>query len=181
MHISVAPVPVKYFIAVLRGTHAMADIEAVLQSHIGTIDFNSNDYPFDQTNYYEAEMGQGLARRLVTFTVLRSPEELAPLKILTNQLEQEHFSTASKQRTANLDIGYLDHNKLILASMKGLGQKIYLSQGVYADMVARYKSGRYQPFEWSFPDFKDGRYDAEWASIRKRYLQQLKELNLPHN
>ncbi|HMO34611.1 MAG TPA: DUF4416 family protein, partial [Gemmatales bacterium] len=78
------------------------------------------------------------------------------------------------RRNANLDVGYLDHNKIVLASMKGLGQKIYLGHGVYADMVARYKHGRYQPFEWSFPDFKDGRYDLDWLAIRQKYLEQLK-------
>jgi hypothetical protein len=175
------PTPVKYFIAVLRGTLPLDVIQPILESHFGPVDFVSKDYPFDQTNYYESEMGQGLVRSLITFTTLRSPEELASLKVLTNQMEQGHFCTPEKQRTANLDVGYLDHNKIVLASVKGLGQKIYLSQGVYADMVARYKNGRYQPFEWSFPDFKDGRYDAEWTVIRKRYLEQLKEQNLPHS
>jgi hypothetical protein len=76
----------------------------------------------------------------------------------------------------NLDSGYLDHNKIVLASAKGLGQKIDIAQGIYADLVARYRQGHYQPFEWSFPDFKDGRYDSELAEIRRRYLQQLRTI-----
>jgi hypothetical protein len=166
--------PVKYFIAILRGSLPIEHIRPILEQHLGPIDYTSKDYSFDQTNYYEAEMGQHLVRTLVTFQLLRSPEELAGLKLLTNTLEQEHFATSEKKRMANLDVGYLDHNKIVLASIKGLGQKIYLSQGVYADMVARYKHGRYLPFEWSFPDFKDGRYDADWTIIRKTYMNQLK-------
>lgn len=165
--------PVKYFVALLRGLTSPARVIDDLTATWGPIDYTSRDYPFDQTNYYEAEMGQGLQRLLLTFATLRTPEDLAAAKLRCNAIEDRN--RLDGKRLFNLDLGYLDHNKIILASAKGLGQKIYLSQGIYADLVARYKHGRYQPFEWTFPDFKEGRYDADLAHMRQQYLQQLKE------
>ena len=60
----------------------------------------------------------------------------------------------------------------MLASLKPAGQKIYLGSGVYADLVGRYAGSRYRPFEWTFPDFRDGRHDAELAVLRRLYLRQ---------
>lgn len=172
------PVPVKFFVALLRGLTPPARILEILEKAWGPVEYQSQLYPFDQTDYYRDEMGDNLQRQLIAFAELRSPEELASAKVRCIEIEQT-LSTHGK-RTANLDIGYLDHNKIVLASVKGLGQKIYLSQGIYADLVARYGHGRYQPFEWTFPDFKAGRYDADLAVIRQTYLEQLKQQRQSH-
>ena len=58
--------------------------------------------------------------------------------------------------------------------MKYGGQKIYLGAGIYADLIARYEGGRYRPFAWTFPDFRDGRYDPELAALRQSYKVQLR-------
>ena len=109
----------------------------------------------------------------MTFDILKEPTLLVSMKIRCNELEKQCLYEG--KRVVNLDAGYLDHNKVILASAKEAGQKIYLDNGIYADLAGRYKSGKYQPFEWSFPDFKDGRYDQELCKIRSIYLRQLKE------
>jgi hypothetical protein len=168
-----APEPVKYFVALLwADAVSLPETYARLVERFGPIDFEGPDRAFDLTNYYESEMGANLARRLVGFQALRSPEELADAKLDCNTIE---MALASAQgRTVNLDVGYLDHNKVVLASAKAAGQKIYLGKGIYADLVARYSQGRYQPFPWTFPDFKDGRYDAELGELRTVYLQQRK-------
>jgi hypothetical protein len=169
------PEPVKLLVAVL-----WADAEALraalqgMAEWWGPIDFEGTDHSFDMTDYYETEMGPTLFRRLVSFQPLVSPESLVEVKLACNRREEEQRGLAG--RRVNLDSGYLDHNKIVLASAKGLGQKIYIARGIYADLVARYGKGRYQPFEWTFPDFKDGRYDGELAEIRQRYLQQLRTI-----
>jgi hypothetical protein len=164
---------VKYFVAALwADAAALPEALARLCERFGAIDFEGPDHAFDLTDYYTPEMGAGLIRRLVAFEPLASPENLAASKHACIGIEAALASP--RGRRVNLDVGYLDHNKIVLASVKAAGQKIYLSDGIYADLVARYAQGRYQPFAWTFPDFKDGRYDAELSALRARYLEQVK-------
>jgi hypothetical protein len=143
-----------------------------LESNWGEIDFSGEDHPFDVTGYYEKEMGKDLHRRIVSFLNPVPPDSVISAKHRCNAIEDR--LAGEQGRSVNLDVGYLDHNKIVLASFKGAGQKIYLGNGVWADLVGRYRQGRYAPFEWTFPDFRDGRYDAELRQIRQIYLNQLR-------
>ncbi len=165
--------PVKYFVAVLFSEEQVL-VQALeqLQARWGSFDIAGSDHEFDVTDYYYPEMGGPLYRRLVSFAELLDPMQLVDMKLECNRVE-DALSVEGKRRV-NLDAGYLDHNKVLLASAKEAGQKIYLGKGIYADLAGRYKSGKYQPFEWSFPDFRDGRYDAELLRMRSKYLEQVK-------
>ena len=165
--------PVKLFVAILWAPSAPlhAAVEDLAASW-GDIDFTGPDHAFDITDYYEPEMGKGLYRRLVSFSRLVLPDVLSAAKHRCNAVEDRLAGAGG--RLINLDVGYLDHNKIVLGSFKSAGQKIYLKDGVWADLVARYRGGRYSPFEWTFPDFRDGRYDGELLKIRQVYLRQLR-------
>ncbi len=168
------PEPLKYFIAILyrtpesfkAGKHAVSEVW-------GALDFEGNGHLFDMTDYYEPEMGTPLYRRLVAFEHLLPPTAIVDMKLRCIRIEDR--LAIDGRRIVNLDAGYLDHNKVVLASVKNFGHKIYLDHGIYADCVGLYKQGRYQPFDWTFPDFKDGRYDQELLTIRRRYLQQMRQ------
>jgi hypothetical protein len=167
--------PVKLIVAVLW-SDAAAFEEALcrLQERWGPIDFRGNDHLFDATRYYDDEMGPGICRRIVSFDRLVPPESIREAKLVCNEIEETLAFGAG--RKVNLDIGYIDHSKVVLASAKYAGQKIHLGDGIYADMIARYRDGKYHPFEWTFPDFRGGRYDSELQRIRETYLGQLKSL-----
>jgi hypothetical protein len=168
------PPAVKYFIAVLfKDKDALEKTRPEFIQRWGAIDFEGTDHLFDVTGYYGPEMGAPLYRRLLAFEKLAEPTLLVDMKLACNEIEDQ--LSAGGKRTVNCDAGYLDHNKVVLASAKEAGQKIYLDKGIYADLAGRYKAGKYQPFEWSFPDFKDGRYDKELLEIRKKYMEQVRK------
>lgn len=170
------PDAVKLFVAVLwHDATALERAHSRMQALWGPSDYVGPDRLFDATDYYVAEMGAPLYRRMIGFRELIAPEAIVEIKLAANALEVELTGPAG--RSVNLDAGYLDHNKVVLASAKNAGQKIHLGRGIYADLVARYSHGRYQPFEWTFPDFKTGRYDDELAELRQRYLQALRSTN----
>lgn len=163
--------PIKLFIALLssEGTHIEPALEMLCEV-FGSVDFIGPTHPFDVTDYYEEEMGLNLSRRIVSFSGPHHADILVGAKLACIELEKG--LSVEEKRTVNLDVGYLDHNKIVLASTKGAGQKIYLDSGIYADLAARYAHGKYNPFEWSFPDFKDGRYTEEFATLRKLLLSR---------
>ena len=162
------PYPVKFFVGILTARpECLAETESQLTEAFGPIDYRSRPLPFDVTNYYEKEMGANLERIFLSFENLISPDELPSIKVKTDAIEER--LAADGPRRVNIDPGYLDYHKVVLASNKTGGQKIYLSQGVWADMTLHYTKGRFVPFEWSFPDFKKGIYEKMFMEIRARY------------
>ena len=157
---------IKLFVAVL----ASPDVErglvvSILSEVFGSVDYVGEPHTFDVTDYYSEEMGSHLVRFFVGFTGPHHADILVPGKRAC--LELEKGLSADGKRTVNLDLGYLDHHKVVLASTKGAAHKLFLSDGIYGDLVARYAQGSYRPFEWSFPDFKDGRYNTGLEALRR--------------
>lgn len=168
------PQAVKYFIGALYSDKTLLEKATnECERQIGEIDLRSEAFLFDKTSYYEKEMGSAIYRMVLSFETLRSPGELANLKVLCNRIEDEFAVEGS--RKVNLDIGYMDFHKLVLASAKYNGQKIYLDQGIYADTTLIFESGAFIPLENTFPDFKSGRYNAMLMDIRNKYKDQLKD------
>lgn len=164
------PPSVKLFIAVLlRPDLPLDQVLGMLEEVFGSADFIGTPHPFDVTDYYEAEMGPGLVRTLVGFTGPHNADILVPGKRACIALESG--LAVDDKRTANLDLGYLDNDKIVLASTKGAGQKIYLSDGIYADLIARYSQGSYKPFERGFQEFTDGWYNTEFQALRQSLLE----------
>ena len=160
---------VKYLAAILapRDFDLERLLFPLLEERFGRIDHRGEARPFGLTDYYEDEMGPDLHRTIVSFEPLRAATELVDAKLATAAIE-ERLSEGGNRRV-NVDIGYLDFFKVVLASFKEGPQKIYLGSGVYADPILLYNDGAFEVLPWTFPDFRTGAYDPELAAIRRLY------------
>lgn len=164
---------VKYFIGALFSDEKLLKIAiADAENTFGTVDLISIDFTFDITNYYEYEMGTPIYRRFVSFNKLLGPGFLTSAKLLTNAIEDKLLIEGL--RKVNLDVGYIDYDKVVLASAKYGIHKIYLSQGIYADLALHYAKGQFQPYEWAFPDFKRPAYSSFFLRMREIYKRQIR-------
>ncbi len=167
----VPPEPVKLFIGAIVSRDApVEDARARCVSAFGPIDHESKPVDFTFTDYYEQEMGPGLRRIFWSFERLIDPSSIVDAKHATNRIETA--LARNGRRTVNLDAGYLDTYKLILATAKGAGQKIYMRDGIWADLTVTFVKGRVKFFDWGFPDFKCGAYDKTLLKIRELFKTQ---------
>lgn len=146
-------------------------LEEHLERHFGPIEARSDAFDFGETDYYRDEMGEGLKRIFYSFSVLIDPARIVDIKIESNRIESE-FAPDGRRRV-NIDPGYMDFYKLVLASAKFQGQKVYLGKGVYADPTLYYDKG-WKSCDWSFPDFKSGRYDEFLTGVRRSYKNKMR-------
>ncbi len=170
------PEPVKLFVGILYTDESLLEkaITLVVQN-FGETDFESPEFEFTSSDYYKAEMGWPIFREFVSFHNLINPKELAKIKIETNKIEDE--LTEKNMRKVNLDPGYMDYNKVVLASAKFNAQKIYLDHGIYADPTLWYEKGKFEPYPFAFPDFKTNLYEKTFQHIRFLYKGQCRKMN----
>jgi hypothetical protein len=168
------PRPVKLIASVFTGDEALlAEARDVLANHFGRIDYQSELLPFEHTDYYAREFGEGLVRQILAFAELIHPQRLAEIKCITNDLEMAW--AAGLTRRVNLDPGYISLSKLVLATTKDYSHRIYLGQGIYGEVTLHYRRGSFRPWEWTYPDYASPRYLEILSQIRDIYVAQLRE------
>ncbi|MCZ7648807.1 MAG: DUF4416 family protein [Planctomycetota bacterium] len=155
--------------------------EALLEC-FGPLELESEPYPFTATEYYRDEMGAGLRRTFLTFQRLADPAELPEWKRETNELEARLAEALAardraagrpeRRRPVNLDPGYLSAAKLVLASTKDFAHRIYLRQGIFAEITLAYRAGRWEPHPFTFPDFRAETYHAFLTRARDRHMRK---------
>ncbi|MEN6485176.1 MAG: DUF4416 family protein [Syntrophobacteraceae bacterium] len=148
------PMPAKLIVGLL-----FHDFDVQLQAleslsrRFGPMDFLSDPRRFSYTSYYEREMGPELYRQTGSFVELVRPETLPDIKLFTNDIESR--LSADGKRRVNIDPGLLSEERLILATGKNYTHRIYLRDGIYADLTLMYQDGAYRAFPWTYPDYRD--------------------------
>ena len=137
----------------------------------GPWDYISAVTAFRFTGYYEKEMGASLFRRWGCSRRLVPQDQLAAIKLKTNELETRW--EVEGQRQVNVDPGILSAERLVLATGKNYIHRIYLGSGVYGDLTLIYSKGSYRPLPWTYPDYQVPETIAMFNILRKRYQMQI--------
>ena len=165
------PKRAKLFAGILCGA---SDLFALarrrLVRHFGEVEMESPRWPFTDTDYYETELGTDVERQFLFFRELVSVERLAEIKRLTNDLERRIAEDAllpESTRPVNIDPGYITLSKLVLATTKDAAHRIYVQQGIYAEVTLRFESGGWRSSPWTYPDYAANTYHASFTEARE--------------
>lgn len=165
------PHRVKFFVGLLFGDAGMlSNIKRVLAKNFGPIDYESPILDFRHTEYYTGEMGPGLKRVFLAFEKLAGLKNICSSKLRTNSIESR-FAKDGK-RAVNIDPGYLDMSKVILFSTKDYTHRIYLDKGIFAEVTLFYKEKHYNPWPWTYADYKSADYAVIFETMRDIYKKQ---------
>lgn len=144
----------------------------ILTAEFGEIDAVSEEFSFSEefSTYYDEEIGGEGFRRIYSFKELVDPARQADIKIRTNEIEAE-FSLDGK-RKINLDPGFINHGRLMLATTKETGFRVPLKDGIYTELTLFWARGGWQKFPWSYRDYQSERVQKFITEVRKSYLAE---------
>ena len=125
----------------------------ILEDEFGPIDGESERFSFSRefSEYYDEEIGGEGMRVILSFRDLVDPARQAEIKKRTNEIEAE-FSVDGNRRI-NLDPGFINHGRLMLATTKKAGFRIPLSDGIYTELTLFWARGGWQKLPWSYRDY----------------------------
>jgi hypothetical protein len=171
-----APVPHLLVVAAFsRHDEALAWARDRLETLYGPLGIASLPFHFHHTKYYAATMGTELRKQLLGFENLVSPDALAGIKLQTNALEDELACSGRfpEARPLNLDPGLLQLGKFMLASVKDQLQRIYLRDGIFAEITLYFQDGEFQTLPWTYADYREPTVRAALRDFRDYYRRRL--------
>lgn len=158
--------------AITRRPTLFEEVRSFLTVRFGPIDLESPVYDWRHTTYYEKELGPDLKRQFFFFKQPVSPDALPDIKRYTNELEQRwtRSSPDGNLRDINLDPGYLAPSKIVLATTKDYSHRIYLRDGIYAEVTLVYEGKSFSSLPHTYPDFRSNDYVALFNQARSRFF-----------
>jgi hypothetical protein len=126
---------------------------------------------------YESQIRPNLRKQMALFLKPYDPAELARDKHASNRWEQawtaeliaqdaafaglldqqasaDEASVSGARRLINIDPGYLSMTKLVLASTKNREHRMYLSDGIYAEVTLAFRDQAWTAMPWTYADYQ---------------------------
>ena len=148
----------------------------ILVREFGEIEAASEEFSFSNefSTYYDNEIGGEGLRGIYSFKETIDPTRQADIKSLTNRIEAE-FSIEGK-RKINLDPGFINHGRLLLATTKETGFRIPLKDGIYTELTLYWARGKWQKLPWTYRDYQSERVQKFITEVRRSYLAERKKI-----
>lgn len=167
------PSPARLLVSVIyRDEERFGRVLSAIREWFGEVTETSAAFPFDKTEYYGKEMGAPLYRKFVVVERLVPRDGLAEAKIRAEALENEF--AVDGRRTVNIDPGLLTEESFLLATGKNYSHRVYLRDGVFADLSLIYRKGGYQALPWTYPDIASEEVRAYLGGARERLREARK-------
>ncbi|PQO34815.1 DUF4416 family protein [Bremerella cremea] len=142
------------------------------EKHWGPIELKSEPFLLTETTYYDQEMGPGQSKQFWAFADLQSSGDLPDWKRESNLWEEQHAQERQLpvERPLNLDPGYISEAKLVLATTKDRDHRIYLRDGIYAEVTLHYRRKAWEAWPWTYPDYQRPEFH-EFFNRCREYLR----------
>lgn len=149
----------------------------ILTREFGEIEDVSEVFSFSKefSSYYDDEIGGEGLRRIYSFKALVDPERQADIKTRTNEIETK-FSVGGK-RQINLDPGFINHGRLLLATTKETGFRIPLKDGIYTELTLFWARGGWQKLPWTYRDYQSELVQKFITRVRASYLAERRKMS----
>ncbi|MFH1728041.1 MAG: DUF4416 family protein [Pseudomonadota bacterium] len=168
------PDPVKLFAGIIyKDKEKFEKCICLLKEKFTNIQKISPLFEFDQTSYYEKEMGASLKRSFIIFEGLFDNLKVIDLKYLSYEIEQS-FSKEEK-RSINIDPGYITLHNLVLSTFKGFAHRVLLGNRVWVETTLIYRHNSFDTLEWTYPDYKYKKTIDFFKEVRNDYYIELKK------
>lgn len=147
----------------------------ILTNEFGPIDDVSEEFSFSKefSTYYDEEIGGEGLRRIYSFRDHVDPSRQADIKKRTNEIEASFAD--GENRRINLDPGFINHGRLMLATTKSAGFRIALKDGIYTELTLFYARGQWHKLPWTYRDYQSEKVQKFITGVRGNYLSERKK------
>jgi hypothetical protein len=148
------------------------------KSHWGSVALRSPVFDFNETGFYAASMGENLKKQFFIYESLFDSANIAATKHVSNDLESQYASTSGhqEQRPVNIDPGYITEAKLVLVTTKDRDHRIYLRDGIYAEVTLSYRGKAWQQSRWTYADYQREDFQAFFTDCRTHLRDRIRVL-----
>ena len=144
-------------------------------SQLSPIAMISPAFPFTESQYYRSTMGDQLKKQFAILSNWYDPAELSAHKLISHDWERDLAKSArfDIERPLNIDPGYMSMTKLVLASTKNREHRIYLKDGIYAEVTLAFRDQQWQPMPWTYPDYRREDFRVFFGEGRKYLAKKI--------
>jgi len=149
-------------------------IETTLEEEFGSVLLRSELVPFTWTDYYNAELGEGILRRWLIFS--RPVNLLQPWQYKLQSCKIEDSFRKNGKRRINVDPGFIRLDGLWLLTTKPAGHRAYLGEGVWIELTLRFLREGCEEMPWTYPDHRDDATQEFFLKARELLKKELHDV-----